>query len=625
MKRISVQAYEDRNQTDGGHAVLLLDGVMSIPDRLTIRLRSADANQVGADGTVWQDVEIVPLETRVSEQGIELVIGPDVAEDPALLAGAVMEIEIPEAGLKGEFLWPHITPRARPKRKNIAPNRPRRDTSSGNGSVRSEGLDGPGFSTEPHAMPVNPAASDTAGPAHASAAGAAPVGGGRAEPDQRSTFALRPAGALMEAHLKSLKNATSVPTLPLSLPLNDAGRSIVPFDRKTPASISAAASRPVQPSLAQPASPRDTNPAFTSSPVVEQAAAVNTPEPAEELLPPLIDPHGAHVNFSTALVLGSDPNDPNEPKAEENPWAWRKDVTAMLSTKFLAMGGPVKDGEGVAASKKSGSTVTLSGAMANSVAVERATPRTEVMSTWMRDNAEAGASYIKRANTGALSVNWTSYALGLGAAVALGALALQGAGKLPSMTPAAGAASTAAAPPGPFASVPPAGTFAAPSPVDLASQASLAPAGSLFDALSAAAVSPRGTAGAGVSALKALDTANTMLMAEGASRDAAEGAFWLKRYITAIIGEERNMRVVTQLGSLYAEPSGQAPDFEKARTLWEIASAAGDPVAMCFLGQLHENGLGVELDKKSALSWYEQSKQLGGCASVDEAIARVRN
>ena len=60
MKRISVQAYEDRNQTDGGHAVLLLDGVMSIPDRLTIRLRSADANQVGADGTVWQDGEIVP-------------------------------------------------------------------------------------------------------------------------------------------------------------------------------------------------------------------------------------------------------------------------------------------------------------------------------------------------------------------------------------------------------------------------------------------------------------------------------------------------------------------------------------------------------------------------------------
>ena len=85
------------------------------------------------------------------------------------------------------------------------------------------------------------------------------------------------------------------------------------------------------------------------------------------------------------------------------------------------------------------------------------------------------------------------------------------------------------------------------------------------------------------------------------------------------------MRVLTQLGSVYAEPAaGRSPDYAKARQLWEIASAANDPVAMCFLGLLHENGLGVAADKKTALRWYERSKTTGGCPAVDESIARVR-
>lgn len=614
MKRISVQANEDRSQTEGGHAVLLLDGVMAIPPRSTFKLNSADANQTGPDGAVWQDSDVYPLETRLSGEGLEIVLGPDVAEDPGLVAGALMEIVIPEAELRGEFLWPHITPRARPKRKNIAPSRPRRDGKLVEMSARGDAQDGSDASmrsstseeiaapnsTNGERSPVTPA-SDA--PIHA------PVNAQvRAEPPPVS--ALRPTGALMDAHLKALKNATSVPTLPLLLQPNDAGRSIVPFDRKTPGPTPIANMRATPPAAASVPQQAVVAPAAE-----EKSTAAAKPKPdAEMLAPPLIDPHGAHVNMSTALVFDSNPNDPKEPKVDENPWAWRKDVTAMLSTKFLAMNSPVKPDTGGATSTSSLSTAPV-----------QETQRPNAIAAWVRDNAEAGASYVKRARPPALTSNWMSYGLGLSAAVALGALGLQVAGKLPSF-----AHTQVAAPPpvpeaNPFASVPPAGTFAAPSPAFSVEPVKAIESGSLFDALNAGATSPRGTGAADVTPVKALENANAMLTAEGSARDSAEGAYWLKRYIGGIIGEERNMRVVTQLGSLYAEPSGQPPDFEKARTLWEIASSAGDPVAMCFLGQLHENGLGVELDKKAALGWYEQSKKAGGCASVDDAIARVRN
>ena len=146
----------------------------------------------------------------------------------------------------------------------------------------------------------------------------------------------------------------------------------------------------------------------------------------------------------------------------------------------------------------------------------------------------------------------------------------------------------------------------------------------LFDALSVGATSPRGTSANGVTAARALENANLQLLASGAARDTEEGAFWLKQYITGTFADDRTMRVLTQLGSVYAEPSMGTPDYAKARLLWEISSAAGDPVAMCFLGLLHESGLGVTADRTSALRWYERSKDKGGCPNVDESLARVR-
>ena len=145
----------------------------------------------------------------------------------------------------------------------------------------------------------------------------------------------------------------------------------------------------------------------------------------------------------------------------------------------------------------------------------------------------------------------------------------------------------------------------------------------LNDVVHAGAVSPRGAAVQENNPDKLLALANASLHAPGAARDVEEGAYWLKRYIAASLGEERMLRALTQLGSAYAEPAGGTPDFARARQLWEFASAFGDPVAMCFLGALHEHGLGVAAEKKAALHWYARAKSAGGCPQLEESIARV--
>ena len=144
-----------------------------------------------------------------------------------------------------------------------------------------------------------------------------------------------------------------------------------------------------------------------------------------------------------------------------------------------------------------------------------------------------------------------------------------------------------------------------------------------LEALQAGPASPRGVAVTETNPEKLLSLANASLHASGAARDVEEGAFWLKHFISATFSDERMQRALTQLGSSYAEPASGAPDYAKARQLWEFASTFGDPVAMCFLGALSEHGLGVAAEKKSALHWYARAKSAGGCPHLEESIARV--
>lgn len=119
MRQITVEAYEDESRPQGGHAVILLHGLDTVPDRPAFRLRPVDAVAAGADTRGQRARALSPLATRKTHQGIELLVGPEVVANPQLLSGTPVIIEVPEAGVRGEFLWPSVRPLAPPRRRHV--------------------------------------------------------------------------------------------------------------------------------------------------------------------------------------------------------------------------------------------------------------------------------------------------------------------------------------------------------------------------------------------------------------------------------------------------------------------------------------------------------------------------
>jgi hypothetical protein len=148
--------------------------------------------------------------------------------------------------------------------------------------------------------------------------------------------------------------------------------------------------------------------------------------------------------------------------------------------------------------------------------------------------------------------------------------------------------------------------------------------GTLRTVLATGGMSPRGRAASGVDGVTALRFADGHLYGTSdIPRDQGEASFWLRHALTQPIDHESMKWAYTQLGSIYAQPDGFAPDYAKARLLWEISSALGDPVAMCFNASLYEHGLGVPKHRDLARALYERARNAGGCRGVDDALKRT--
>jgi hypothetical protein len=163
--------------------------------------------------------------------------------------------------------------------------------------------------------------------------------------------------------------------------------------------------------------------------------------------------------------------------------------------------------------------------------------------------------------------------------------------------------------------------FAAPNAAVMARSAAEAGV-TLKDVFSLDKVSPRGRSAVDVDLNTALRLADEGL--HGAAADRQESAFWLRKSLALVLNQDEVKWALTQLGSTYAAPASGPADYTKARLIWEIAGAQGDPVALCFLGSVYENGLGVTATKATALGYFNSAKAAGGCRGVDDAIARLR-
>ncbi len=446
MGRITIEAFEDRTRAEGGHAVILLAGLKEVPSRPAFRLRPAALEQDADLPFAWPEGELLPATAKVTSRGVEIVVGPDIAENPLLTAGSAVEIIFTDANVHGEFLWPTIQPMTRPRRRSIVARSPHRDE--------------------------------------------------RMEPVRSAE---RPAPGRSFGNLFAPQANAGVRT-------EDGARADI--------------QRPLA-ARSQSSNIRKEQTAMSES--LHEAASTNAP-------------------------------------ASGGPNPQKRESAEFVTFYPHARGGRLN------AEKK-----PRTAASANLAAVMPTTPG------------------------------------GIAAAIVAGVVLVQGILQLmyvgPVATPAAFPAASVAA---------------------IESVAPSTQTDQLFDALVSGPTSPRGVNARDVPGTRTLETAQTLLLAPDGTRDTEEGAFWLKRYLQGALGDERTLRALTHLGSAYAEPTGRAPDYAKARLVWEMAGALGDPVAMCLLGVVHENGLGVARDRAKALPWYERAKKAGGCPDVDESIARAR-
>ncbi len=148
--------------------------------------------------------------------------------------------------------------------------------------------------------------------------------------------------------------------------------------------------------------------------------------------------------------------------------------------------------------------------------------------------------------------------------------------------------------------------------------------GSLRSILATTGTSPRGRASSGIDAATALALADRHLHGVELPRDPGEASYWLRHALSMPLDPEAMRWALTQLGTLHAAPDGFEPDYAKARLLWEVAGALGDPVAMCFNASLYEYGLGIAKHRQLANALYERARNAGGCPGIDEAITRTK-
>ena len=82
----------------------------------------------------------------------------------------------------------------------------------------------------------------------------------------------------------------------------------------------------------------------------------------------------------------------------------------------------------------------------------------------------------------------------------------------------------------------------------------------------------------------------------------------------AELGSESAM---CQLGYMYDQGLGVDVDFKNAREWYEKAANLGYSDAQCNLGYIYQEGIGVEVDYKEAMKWYLKA------AEQNEAIEKV--
>ena len=551
MKVDSVEIVPSPAAAKGGQAIIRLKGIWLLPPGATFRIEPADGNTSFNRMRGWPRGDLRPRATRVTGQGVELVIGPDIVDAPDLTPGTSVRLRIPTISLDTVLEWPSL-PVARP--------------------------------SHPRALAAAAYRSD----------------------DEKAVKAPTNQASIQPTHSISVPSSNAVPMRTTDTPSNAArvnSPSALGLSKKDQAVLQratpAAAKSKEQTAPAEPKANRQQE---QPTPALASLKPRTSEPPTPSAMPdPLLDSH-PQAQQRPALKKNGAANPPTVPPLV---------APAMPRPTGNARRSDSQNTPGEVPAKAQPPDLPL-------VATPPQIPRTPKMLRTANEPSQGSKSQ---------SVSVALFSLLIGAIAAIGFRNTPQVNDPAAENPAGQPATLAAiqhqaSPPAP-ASTRGTTTPRAPITPDLKA---------LAGAFNAGATSPRGISAANVTAPDALVAANQSLYGtDGVPADREEAAFWLRTALARQMQGPGITWALTQLGTYYASPAvGQTPDYGKARFLWELAAAQSDPVANCFLAQLHEFGLGVETNRDRARTHYRNAKSLGGtteigCKGLDQALARLAN
>ncbi|MEZ5855557.1 MAG: tetratricopeptide repeat protein [Hyphomicrobiaceae bacterium] len=118
MTEVSISVLNDPETADA--AIIRLTGVALLPPGSTFRITPIDDGVGDALPDGWPAGDLKPVRQRITSDGVDLLMGPDVLTAPGLLPGTPVTITVDSVGARGELRWPTLPlPKPEPRQRRV--------------------------------------------------------------------------------------------------------------------------------------------------------------------------------------------------------------------------------------------------------------------------------------------------------------------------------------------------------------------------------------------------------------------------------------------------------------------------------------------------------------------------
>ena len=140
----------------------------------------------------------------------------------------------------------------------------------------------------------------------------------------------------------------------------------------------------------------------------------------------------------------------------------------------------------------------------------------------------------------------------------------------------------------------------------------------IYDVLAVGPTSPNGVSSEGLDASQMFEN---MDAAQNASPpQGEEAAYWMRRLVIQALAEQHTVYAMSQLAASYGVDISDKENVRRMELIWQLLAVAGNSTAMCNIGLMYKDGIGVPKDSRLARQWYERA-QAAGCKDASKALA----